>query len=67
MNSAYRDGYAAFRSGIGKEECPYGRLGSVVGDSPKMREKTPLCLRHWWLAGWHDADIDRQLAMRGAA
>lgn len=40
---AYKAGESARHEHKGKLFCPYGEFN--------MR------LRHWWLAGWHDADI----------
>lgn len=42
--SQYRDGYAARMRGDGRDACPYG--------AADMERK------HWWLAGFHDADIE---------
>lgn len=42
--SQYSEGYAARMGGADIEACPYGR--------------TEMELRHWFLAGWHDADIE---------
>ena len=39
----YSEGYAARARGDGRDFCPYGRI--------------EMELRHWWYAGWHDADI----------
>lgn len=42
--SQYSDGYTARMRGAGRDACPYG--------ATRMRE------RHWFLAGWHDADME---------
>lgn len=42
--SQYSDGYAARMRGTDLDACPYGM--------------TELHVRHWWLAGFHDADIE---------
>jgi len=68
MNHACRAGYTARRAGLALTDCPYGRQASAPSDSIEDREQSPLCLRHWWMGGWHDADIDRGcVTMRGAA
>lgn len=44
--SQYSEGYAARMQGAGLDSCPYG-----MADLER---------RHWWTAGWHDADIELQ-------
>jgi ribosome modulation factor len=43
INPRYRAGYAARQAGKEKQSCPFAAL-------------TPFAA--WWLAGWHDADIE---------
>lgn len=41
---AYRNGRLARLEGENKALCPFG--------------EAELCLKHWWLAGWHDKDME---------
>lgn len=43
-DNAYRSGRVARLSDEGKGLCKFGN--------------TELRLKHWWLAGWHDCDIE---------
>lgn len=42
--SAYHCGRVTRLSDEGKELCKFGN--------------SELCLKHWWLAGWNDCDIE---------
>lgn len=48
--SQYSDGYAARMRGDGRDACPYGGIDMEM--------------RHWFLAGWHDADIELESTKR---
>lgn len=41
---AYRDGRLMRSEGESKSLCPFG--------------EAELCLKHWWLAGWNDKDME---------
>jgi len=43
INKTYRAGYISRQIGIKKDSCPLPALSSPAA---------------WWLAGWHDADIE---------
>ncbi len=58
MNPQYDEGRQARRMGKPASACPWGFEGSRETDDELTRAKSPLCLRHWWLAGWSDADIE---------
>ena len=59
MNDAYQQGRDARTIGQGRQACPYGHAGRTSEeDGARRRERASLVLRHWWLAGWHDADIE---------
>lgn len=40
---AYEKGRLTRSEGESKQSCPFG--------------EAEICLKHWWLAGWHDTDI----------
>lgn len=42
--SEYENGRIARLEGRGRDKCPSGL--------------SVLLLRHWWLAGWHDMDME---------
>ena len=56
MSNAYQQGRSARLKGRSKDACPYGVVKSREDDTPQRRERAALVMRHWWLAGWHDAD-----------
>ena len=58
MNTAYRHGKRARNDGKPKDACPYGVVKSRDDDTPQRRERAALVMRHWWLAGWADKDIE---------
>ena len=41
---AYLEGRLAHSDDESKQSCPFG--------------EAELCLKHWWLAGWHDKDME---------
>lgn len=41
---AYRSGRSSYTSGKDKDSCPFGN--------------SELNLKHWWLAGWNDKDME---------
>jgi ribosome modulation factor len=41
---AYKNGRIARLEGDFKKNCPFG--------------EAELCLKHWWLAGWNDKDME---------
>lgn len=59
MNDAYQQGRDARLAGDGKDACPYGRIGRTSSeDGEARRDRASAVLRAWWLAGFHDADIE---------
>jgi len=57
----YYKGHQASEEGADIKSCPFGDQVSKVGDGAYLREKSQLCKRHWWLAGWHESRRERGL------
>lgn len=54
MQEAYQAGRFARGCGEGKRACPY----TYEMRSKATKGLSQLALRHWWLAGWHDRDME---------
>lgn len=60
MNPAYRAGRDARRKGHGKACCPHGMEAPKPDDTEARRQDSPAVRRAWWLAGFHDQDMEMQ-------
>ncbi|MDX1466241.1 MAG: hypothetical protein R3215_11120 [Halomonas sp.] len=59
MNTMYREGQLSRRNRYTTGACPYGHLTHHNGlETGPMMGLSELAKRHWWLAGWHDMDIE---------
>jgi hypothetical protein len=61
--SEYLEGVYARSDGKPKLACPY--TGDSAGNDKHItardRQESQLCKREWWLAGWHDRDMEMVL------
>lgn len=58
MNADYAAGRKARTRNHPVTACPHSRQSSEFGSPAELRESSPLCRRHWWLAGWGDRDME---------
>lgn len=58
MNDAYRAGRKARNAGQSRDACPYGHTTSHADDPPHRKQRAQRVMRAFWLAGWHDADME---------
>ncbi len=59
MNPQYDEGRQARKEDRHKNACPYGHSTHHKDlDTGLMIGTSELAKRHWWLAGWHDADME---------
>jgi ribosome modulation factor len=56
----YTDGRQARVDGYSLEACPFGFEASTFDAPANKRQGTEMTRRHWWLAGWHDQDIEME-------
>lgn len=56
----YYEGYDARKRRknrhLGKDSCPYN--GAAYSSPYSDKDVSAYCKRHWWLAGWNQADMD---------
>lgn len=68
MNADYLEGRAARGKYQSTEACPHGYEASDYEAPTAERAESPMCRRHWWLAGWHDRDMEvHRIITEGAA
>ena len=59
MNRMYREGREARQKGKKPVACPYSHTTHHTGtETGPMIGTSELAKRHWWLAGWHDRDME---------
>lgn len=67
MNADYVAGRQARLRNRSASECPHPRQASETGAPVELRESSPMCRRHWWLAGWADKDMELGYRVSGVA
>lgn len=58
MNTDYAAGRQARNLNQPSSACPHSRKAADTGAPVEQREASPMCRRHWWLAGWGDRDME---------
>ncbi|MCD6006882.1 hypothetical protein [Halomonas sp. IOP_31] len=59
MTPDYIEGRLAWDKGQAAAACPHGWEAADYQTPTEEREVSPICRRHWWLAGWHDRDMEK--------
>lgn len=67
MNAQYQEGKDARREYRHISSCPYAMNGEKMGAIVCERQESDAAKRSWWLAGFHDADMEEGHSVLGRA